>query len=126
MNLINERVKHRVFGTGNVIDVKSNQITVQFADKYGQKKFSYPSVFEKYLIMCDETAQEFVSDELRLLMERISDERSKKEQVFLEEMQRQAEEKKAARKTTAKTGTKTAAKSKTVKTTKTTKSEQSV
>ena len=118
VNLINERVEHRVFGSGSVISVEQDQITVQFAEKIGQKKFSYPSAFEQYLKLCDENAQEFVSGEMKVLTERVLEERSKREQEFLAELAREAEEKKAARKTTAKTKASEKAKEKTSETTK--------
>lgn len=51
MNLANERVKHRQFGEGQVVENTEDRITVQFGKQIGLKSFIFPDAFEKFLLI---------------------------------------------------------------------------
>ena len=48
MNLIHEKVTHKRFGAGSVMEFDGHILTV-FFDAYGYRLFSYPSAFENFL-----------------------------------------------------------------------------
>ena len=47
--MINQKVKHSKFGLGEIIDLKSDKITVIFDETKEEKVFKYPDAFEKFL-----------------------------------------------------------------------------
>lgn len=47
MNLLKQKVNHRLFGAGTIFALKSNKIYVTFKKPYGDKVFPYPKVFHK-------------------------------------------------------------------------------
>ncbi|WP_342410287.1 hypothetical protein NYE49_12950 [Bacillus sp. FSL L8-0358] len=51
MNLANERVKHRQFGEGQVVENTEDRITVQFGKQIGLKSFIFPDAFENFLLI---------------------------------------------------------------------------
>ncbi len=55
IELLNLKVKHKVYGTGIITDVAENYITVQFDSK--SAKFLYPDSFEKFLTAVDPSIQ---------------------------------------------------------------------
>lgn len=59
MHLIHERVEHKSFGIGEVIDQAENIIQVRFNESGAIKKFVFPDSFEAFLSICNESlAQE--------------------------------------------------------------------
>ena len=54
MHLIHERVEHKSFGTGEVIDQTENIIQVRFSESGVIKKFIFPDSFESFLSICNE------------------------------------------------------------------------
>lgn len=60
MDLLNVKVKHPLFGVGNVTEVEDNYVTVQFAAKLS--KFIYPDAFEKFIKAEDATIQKTIMD----------------------------------------------------------------
>lgn len=111
MDLINKQVMHHTFGTGRIVSVEDGRIVIRFAEGDEQRKFCYPSSFEQYLEMCDKEAQEFVSNDLQKLFDKIESERIERAQRLVDEEKLREEEKKAAKKTKAKaTAKKTAEK----------------
>ena len=74
MNLVNQKVKHKLYGTGVIIEQDEMYITVQFSTKTA--KFKYPSAFEEFIIAEDEKLQEAMLQGIRSL--RIAEENSKK------------------------------------------------
>jgi hypothetical protein len=60
LDLTNELVRHYVFGQGKVTHQEITRITIQFAREIGVKQFIYPDAFEKFLIMCNPIAAQFV------------------------------------------------------------------
>ncbi|MCM3086975.1 malate synthase [Bhargavaea ginsengi] len=56
MNLLNKKVTHERFGTGKVVNLDDSRIEVDFGTE--SKKFIFPDVFGKHLVLHDEsTAQ---------------------------------------------------------------------
>ncbi len=51
MNLINKKVTHKRFGLGNIVKHNDSSIEITFASE--SKKFVFPDVFEKHLILHD-------------------------------------------------------------------------
>ena len=47
--MINQKVKHTKFGIGEIIDLKSDKITILFEETKEEKTFKYPEAFEKFL-----------------------------------------------------------------------------
>ena len=114
MDLMNKKAIHPVFGEGTVTSMEGSHISVLFDEKTGEKKFSYPVVFQKHLEMADSEAQNFVSGQLREMLDAIETERARKEKEFLEENSHKPAARAAARRTAArKTAPKKAAVKKT-------------
>ena len=67
MNIINEQVKHLKFGTGTVTAQDPSTVTVKFSEKYGSKKFLYPSAFKSFLELLDPSAKERMGIELQMI-----------------------------------------------------------
>lgn len=67
MNLLNQRVKHKVFGIGTIVDQSDSTITVAFASR--SCKFQYPGIdaFTKYLQAEDASVQEALIQETEKL-----------------------------------------------------------
>jgi hypothetical protein len=55
MHLIHERVEHKSFGIGEVIDQAENIILVRFSESGAIKKFIFPDSFETFLSICNES-----------------------------------------------------------------------
>ena len=49
MGFCGEFVKHKIFGSGQIIEFAKGNVTVLFDESKEEKKFSYPSAFGKYL-----------------------------------------------------------------------------
>lgn len=61
MNLLNLKVKHKVFGNGVVTGISDNLLTIQFASKVSN--FVYPDAFETFIVAEDTSVQsEFLSE----------------------------------------------------------------
>jgi hypothetical protein len=92
MNVTNDQVRHRQFGVGTVINQTMTTITVQFCERYGTKKFLYPSAFESFLTLCNPASKEKMDDELHQIQERMEEERRKRAE---EDEKRRDEERRA-------------------------------
>lgn len=78
-NLINEKVSHKKFGKGVIVQHKGRTISVQFGNEIGLKNFDYPSCFESYLTFVDSTAAIKMANEIK----QQKDKEIKDEQQFL-------------------------------------------
>lgn len=78
MNLLEQRVIHKVFGTGSIINQTASCIEVSFASMDAVKKFTYPMCFEKFLKLEDESLQNEMDEEIRLHLHH-EDEKARKE-----------------------------------------------
>lgn len=58
MDLINSKVRHKVFGVGRIHELKENTISVQFGSEI--KKFIFPDAFRKYLNMTDQRSKKYI------------------------------------------------------------------
>jgi hypothetical protein len=74
MNLINHKIKHKLYGVGTIAEQDNNYITVEFPTK--TVKFKYPSAFEEFIVAEDEKLQESILQETK--SKRIAEENSKK------------------------------------------------
>jgi len=85
MNFVNKKVKHEIFGTGNVINYDDSYISIDF--KSGEKKFSFPSAFRRYITFIDQKATSLVNKKIEIEEEqqRKEEEQRKKEELILEE-----------------------------------------
>ncbi len=63
MNLVNHRVKHKLYGIGMVAEQEISYITVEFPEK--TVKFKYPSAFEEFIVAEDEELQESILQEIK-------------------------------------------------------------
>lgn len=98
MQIVNEEVHHRHFGTGRVTEQTDNIFTVQFEGQSEHKKFIFPFAFESFLKMSDPAAQKKVEDQIRQLHVQAQAELKQRE----EELKQRIEEERLARKALAK------------------------
>ena len=63
MDLLGFKVKHKVFGVGEIVEYKDNYITVAFPGK--TTKFVYPNAFETFIKAVDDNVQEFIVSEIK-------------------------------------------------------------
>ncbi|MDR0906808.1 MAG: hypothetical protein LBN00_11685 [Oscillospiraceae bacterium] len=80
MNIINEKVNHTRFGDGAVIEQASAMITVKFDESDEPKKFVYPDAFASFLRFCDSEVQARLDGELRLISDRLEEEKKLREE----------------------------------------------
>lgn len=85
MNIINQKVLHKAFGQGIVIEQSNDRIRVQFSSK--TTAFKYPDVFHSFISAVDPAVQQSILDEEAEIL------RQTKE---AEEAKRKAEKQKAA------------------------------
>ena len=78
MNLLEQRVIHKVFGTGSIINQTASCVEVSFVSNDAVKKFTYPMCFEKFLKLEDESLQNEMEEEVRLHLHH-EDEKIRKE-----------------------------------------------
>lgn len=77
MDLVNKKVMHETFGKGNVINYDDSYIKINF--KSGDKKFSFPDVFKRYITFNDEKATNLVNKKIKR-----EEEKRRKEELILE------------------------------------------
>ena len=86
MNIIGQKVKHKVWGLGTIKNLDGNIIEVSFDE--GIKKMQFPEGFEKFLVFEDSSFQDYV---LKLLEEKaIKAEELRQEKLLEEEKRKQA------------------------------------
>lgn len=61
-DLLDLKVKHKVFGTGVITGVSGNYLTIKFAVK--ESKFVYPDAFEKFIVADDASIQAEIMEEI--------------------------------------------------------------
>lgn len=88
MDLFNEQVMHRTYGVGCVESVENGYITVEFSGDIGQRVFSYPGAFERFLKVSNPEAQAAVERDLNELQARLAEEKAEKERTYREEQER--------------------------------------
>ncbi|MDF2523716.1 MAG: hypothetical protein K0R31_1357 [Clostridiales bacterium] len=84
MNILNESVKHIMFGSGVITEVKDHKILVQFQDEIGTKLFLFPEVFEKFMKALNPTVENDVLEQLRIKQEQLELKRKEKEREAAE------------------------------------------
>nr|WP_106781334.1 malate synthase [Lysinibacillus timonensis] len=83
MNLINKKVTHKRFGLGSIVKHNESSIEIHFASE--SKKFVFPDVFEKHLILQDKN----VANTLEEIIKKKEIERREEEWKKEEEKRRQ-------------------------------------
>lgn len=83
MNLLNLKVKHKVFGNGVVTGISDNLMTIQFASKVSN--FVYPDAFETFIVAEDTSVQSEILSEIE------NNKRTVRKQRLAEETARKAE-----------------------------------
>jgi len=83
MNLLNLKVKHKVFGNGVVTGISDNLLTIQFASKVSN--FVYPDAFETFIVAEDTSVQSEILSEIE------NNKRAVRKQRLAEETARKAE-----------------------------------
>jgi hypothetical protein len=58
MNLIGKEVTHKKFGLGTIKDMQTDKVQVDF--KYVIKTFAYPESFEKFFVVKDKNARNYI------------------------------------------------------------------
>ncbi len=85
MDLIDKRVRHKVFGVGKICELRDDVVAVQFGSEV--KKFVFPDAFKEYLIMTEKRSRDYVDDLLDKMDAEIALER---EAAILTEEKRRA------------------------------------
>lgn len=94
MNLLNENVRHKVFGEGKIVRQEGDRIYIQFSEEYGPKKFVYPDAFEQYLKLYHTSLEQSVLEDLNKKKEQNAAKKIRKQQEYEEEAKiKKAEEK---------------------------------
>lgn len=89
MNLLGAKVKHKMFGVGEIIETSATNIKVAFANR--TSTFQYPVAFESFICAVDEDVQAYVMAEIE------NAKQAAEAQKQLEaQRRREAEEKRAA------------------------------
>lgn len=90
MELLNQQVTHKTFGTGTVVEVSDTWIEVNFGSV--NKKFLYPDALGKYLILVDREVAEAVKE----VKQEIEEERRAEEMELQKQRELEYEERKRA------------------------------
>lgn len=67
MNLLHEKVRHAVFGSGEIIAQSDTMITVRFHADQSKRKFLYPQAFDQYLALSNPAFLPALEQELDVL-----------------------------------------------------------
>lgn len=84
MNILNEQIKHNLYGDGKAISQEADILCIQFSEQYGIKKFIYPDAFEKYLKLYNPDIEMNVLEELHDKQALIEAEELRKRQEYEE------------------------------------------
>ena len=69
MNLLGKKVQHKKLGTGEIIEINGNIISVAFSEKVS--KFQYPKAFELFIQAIDIDVREFIASDLKKLISHV-------------------------------------------------------
>jgi len=62
IDLLNSKVRHKIFGEGIIANISNNHLTVKFANK--ESTFVYPDAFEKFIVADDASVQAEIIEEI--------------------------------------------------------------
>lgn len=62
--MINEKVEHKKYGSGEIVEVKDDKITVIFEKINEKKSFKYPESFEKFLVAKNNEFKEKIFEDI--------------------------------------------------------------
>ena len=97
MDLVGKQVMHRVFGKGCVSSLDSGRIVVRFSEGAGEKAFCYPDAFAQHLTLEAAEDREQILSLLQQRRRQRTEHYIRQGQEIQEEAERQAEEKRLAR-----------------------------
>jgi hypothetical protein len=80
MNILNEKIQHKTFGEGTVINQDTSKISIAFREQYGVKQFIYPDAFEEFLKLNNSDLESSVVQELHEKQAHIEAKRLQKHQ----------------------------------------------
>lgn len=95
MELKNQKVKHKLFGIGTVINQENGNITVQFSNK--TKNFVYPNAFSEYLKAENSEIQDIILNEIQEAKVIEAERKRAEENIRKAEEQRKAEKNSSAK-----------------------------
>jgi hypothetical protein len=87
MDLVNKKVMHEIFGKGNVINYNDSYIKINFES--GDKRFSFPDAFRRYITFTDQRATNLVNKKIEK-----EEEKRKQEELILKKEKALEEERK--------------------------------
>ena len=96
MNLVGERVHHRVYGSGDIIGQTSTMLTVRFPAKEAKFQYPNPDTFTKFLKAENPDVQAAILDEIRQEAELAAKKRAEEEARKKAEEERRAAEQREA------------------------------
>jgi len=96
MNLVGERVYHKAYGSGDVIDQSLTMITVRFLSKDAKFQYPNPDTFTKFLKAENPDTQAAILEELRQEKELAEKKRAEEEARKKAEEERRAAEQREA------------------------------
>lgn len=102
MKILNETVKHIMYGLGVITEEKEDKIWIQFQDDNQTKIFLYPEAFEKYIEAENPEVQNNVLEELRRKQELLRQEMESKAAKLEEKIERSISRTKKLTRTTKK------------------------
>lgn len=88
MDILNLRVKHKVFGEGVIVDVCGSILTIQFSSR--KSKFIYPDCFEGYIVAEDTSIHAAIISEIKMAKLAKRERQEKENAITPREMQNNA------------------------------------
>ena len=92
-DLLDLKVKHKVFGIGVITGVSGNYLTIKFTAK--ESKFVYPDAFEKFIVADDASVQAAIMEEINNIKLAAEAQRKEAEATRKAEEERHAAERQA-------------------------------
>lgn len=71
MDLCNEVVRHKAFGTGRIVEFSNNYITVLFDETNTKRQFVYPTAFGEFLILENKAFSEQIEHDKSLIAQEL-------------------------------------------------------
>lgn len=81
MEICGEIVKHKIFGSGQIVEFANDYVTVLFDDMKVEKKFVYPSAFGAFLEMKNESFISQIEEDKNVIAKKEAESKSIKEEL---------------------------------------------
>lgn len=79
IKIVNEQIKHIIFGEGKVVSQEEGKISVKFTGQCETKRFIYPDVFETHLKLSNPALEIAVLEEVNCKHAQINVEKMRKQ-----------------------------------------------